>query len=145
MTEANEINKTETKTENVSIVKEFHRSFYHLYKRSDGIIKAVTSDTASITMKEARDFVAALKEFTGGIPHPFLYLPGRHLDINKEARSFMASEEGMKYTKALAIVMQSIIHRVIGNLFITVDRPQKPVRHFENENDAITWLKIISP
>lgn len=125
----------------VNIIKEVHGPFYDLAMRSDGIVRASTYDSAWITMDNVMVFLDGLKELTGSIPHPTLYIPGRHMSIDKEARTFMASDEGMQYTSALAVVVQSLPHRVIGNLFISIDRPKKPVKNFENENDAIEWLK----
>lgn len=125
----------------VKIVKESHLPLFHFYKRDDGIIKVTTADSAWVTIKEAREFVKAIKELAEGIPHLFLFIPGRHYSLEKEARTYMASKEALQYTIALGIVVRTAIHRIIGNTFITIDRPQKPVRHFANENDAIAWLK----
>lgn len=132
---------SDAKNKSVTITKTIRHPLFEISKRSDELIRATTSDTAWITLKEAKEFLAALSAVTQNKPHLILYIPGRHMSINKEARSFMASEAGMRDVIALAVVVKSIVHRIIGNLFVTVDRPLKPVHHFSEESEAIAWLK----
>lgn len=70
--------------EQVAITREIHFPHFDLYKRSDGIVVLTSKDTAWITIKEAKGFVEAMHEITGGIPHPLLFIPGRHASIDKE-------------------------------------------------------------
>lgn len=127
----------------VTILRETHHPFFDLYKRSDGIIVWVTHDLW-FTKREARDFVHAMHEITSGIPHLLLVLAGRRSSIDKEGRSYLASEEAMKDIKAMAAVINSNPLRIIANLFLTVDQPVKPVRFFDNSQAALAWLQAES-
>jgi hypothetical protein len=42
---------------------------------------------------------------------------------------------------AVALVVSTPLSRVVGNLFLTVMRPPFPVRLFDNEASALTWLE----
>lgn len=125
----------------LKIIKEIVRSPFRMWKGNDGIVRATTEDNVWLNINDAHKFLAILEEITGGIPHPMLFIPGRHMSADKESRTYMASDKGMKYTSALAVVVRSIPHRIIGNLFIVIDRPKRPVQNFSSESDAIDWLK----
>lgn len=56
------------------------------------------------------------------------------------ARRYYASEEGSHLKAAMALVADSPIQRMIGNLFLRVSRPRYPTRLFGNPNDALSWL-----
>lgn len=123
----------------VTIQREIHHPFFELYKRSDGIVVWITHDLW-FTTKEVRDFVNALREITGGIPNLVLVLAGRRSSIDKEGRTYLASDEAMKDIKAMAAVINSTALRIIANMYMTVDKPKKPVRFFDNPQEALAWL-----
>lgn len=127
--------------EGITIVKEIHRPLFDMYLRSDGIIVLTTVDTAFFTMSEAHEFIAAQKEITGGVPHLLLGIPGRHVSVDSEMRSFMASEEALRYSIAEAYILRNMTQRGISNLLLSVDEPVKPMKFFENTEEAIRWLK----
>lgn len=125
----------------LKIVREIVRPPFRMWKGNDGIVRATTEDNVWLNINDAHEFLAMLEEITGGIPHRVLFIPGRHMSADKESRTYMASDAGMKYTSALAVVVRSVAHRIIGNLFIVIDRPKRPVQNFNSESDAIDWLK----
>lgn len=127
--------------EQVTITRELHFPNFDLYKRSDGIVVLTSGDTAWITIKEAKGFVDAMHEITGGTPHPLLFIPGRHASIDKEARAFMATAEALQDIVARATVPSSVAHRIIGQVHQTIDQPAKPVKLFDNITEAVVWLK----
>ncbi len=61
--------------------------------------------------------------------------------VSKEARDFMASEEGCEGVLAAAILVDSPITRMIGNFFMSINKPLVPTKIFTDEAEAIKWLK----
>lgn len=135
---------TQANTTTISITKEMHHPFFDLYKRSDDIVVWVTFDKW-FTIKEARDFVHAMHSITGGTPHLLLVIAGKKSSIDKDGRSYLASDEAMKDIKAMGAVINGATLRVIANMFLVVDKPVKPVRFFDNSKEAIEWLKHQGP
>lgn len=125
------------------VVKEVHFPLFSLMQRSDGIVLATTADDLFLTIKDGRAFVKAVRAFTRGEPHTLLIIPGRHTAIDKEYRSYMASEEALQYFNAVALVVRNTAQRTIANTFLAVDKPTKPFRFFENAAEAIEWLKSL--
>lgn len=123
-----------------SIVKEIHNPLFVLVLRSDGIVELRTTDDAYFTIVEARQYLDALREITGGVPRPILKVPGKHANIDNETRIIMASAEGLQYSLVEAVVIRSLAQRIIGNFYIKFDRPVKPVRLFTNKAEAEKWL-----
>lgn len=129
------------KQSKVKITREVRFPQFSLSGRDDGIIILSTPDSAWITLKEARSYAAAMHEFTGGIPHLLLLIPGRHASLDKQARSFLASKESWQDVIAMAVVTHGQSQKIIGNLYLTIDKPEKPVSLFDTEHEAINWLK----
>lgn len=57
-----------------------------------------------------------------------------------EARDY-AGEETPKLVKALALITNSVISRMIANVFLTLKKPSYPTRMFTNEANAREWLR----
>jgi hypothetical protein len=73
---------------------------------------------------------------------PMLLVLGGILGITSEARIFWAeSEITAQNVSRLALVLDSYISRVIGNIFIGINKPGIPVKLFTDEEKAIAWLR----
>ena len=66
---------------------------------------------------------------------PFLMADG--------VRERLASKEYAEYRTATALVVKSLSSRLIGNFFITVNKPPQPTRMFSTYADAFSWLNTI--
>lgn len=131
----------ETQQQEITILRRIRFPTSEWYERSDGIIVVVTPDNIHYSLNDGREFVKAMREFTGGVPKRILIIPGRHMTVDKDARTFMATPEALQGIQSLAILLTSMGQRVVGNLFMTLDKPVKPTRFFETMNEAINWLK----
>ena len=61
--------------------------------------------------------------------------------VTKEARQYL-SVEGSAYVIAGALLIDSVLNRTIGNIFLTVNKPAVPVRLFTSKEEAFKWLKL---
>lgn len=61
--------------------------------------------------------------------------------VTKEARRYLASEDGCVGVTAAAVLIDSYLGSMIGNFFIKINKPLRPTRIFTNENEAKLWLK----
>jgi hypothetical protein len=57
-----------------------------------------------------------------------------------EARDY-AGEETPKLIKALALITNSVISRLVANVFLTLKKPPYPTRMFTSEQNAREWLR----
>lgn len=71
---------------------------------------------------------------------PLLVYTNKVKHITKEAREYLASEEGCQKIKSCAILTNSIVTKVIANFFIQINKPPVPTKLFTNEASARQWL-----
>jgi hypothetical protein len=113
----------------------------HLKLRSDGIVMITYPDNFSFTLKESIESVNAIGEITKGIPHPILKIPGKYTTVDKDTREHVAKGDGARFSVAEAFILRSLAHRLVGNFYLSVEKPQKPTRFFNDLSSAETWLK----
>jgi hypothetical protein len=58
----------------------------------------------------------------------------------KEDRDYIADEIS-SIVKALAIITNSPVSRMLANLFFSFKPPQYPVKMFSSEKDAVEWIR----
>lgn len=122
------------------ILREFHHRFFDLYKRSHGIIVRASKENAHYTISETRDYVTALYGMTNGSPHAVLFLPAKNSIMDSASRVYLATDEALKYTKAVAGVLKTVAHRQMGNLYMEYNKPDVPLKFFDDEENAIESL-----
>ena len=62
-------------------------------------------------------------------------------NMTKEARDYLASEEGVKNLIAGAIITGSPVGSFIGNWYLSISKPLVPSRIFTKKEAAIKWLQ----
>ena len=50
------------------------------------------------------------------------------------------AKEGAECITASALLVESALSRMIGNIFLTINKPDVPVKLFTNEQEAKKWL-----
>lgn len=60
---------------------------------------------------------------------------------SREARELAASDEHSAHHGAIAIHSEKLAPRLLGNLYIRINRPKAPTRFFGKRSEAIAWLK----
>lgn len=60
--------------------------------------------------------------------------------MTREARGYYTTFEGSKEIAACAILISSEISRILGNLFLSINKPSYPSKLFTSKEKAIEWL-----
>jgi hypothetical protein len=105
-----------------------------------GILHCVYSENLHLNLEMAVQCVKERIEFSKGISYPCLIDIGGIKAVDSEARAYMATE-GAKLVKAAALLTNSIYTKILGNIFLTINKPEIPVRLFSDKAAAIKWLK----
>lgn len=79
------------------------------------------------------------------------YIPGKKFyvlfegeedaEISGDARRAGASEEYTHHVAALAIYSNKLHEKIIGSLFLKINKPKLPTKFFDSREEAINWLK----
>jgi hypothetical protein len=59
---------------------------------------------------------------------------------DKDARNYLA-KEGSSYTKGVAVMVDSPMSKIIGNIYLGLNKPTTPTRLFTDKNEAVEFLK----
>jgi hypothetical protein len=59
----------------------------------------------------------------------------------KEARELAASPQHASHHGAIAICSNMLAHKILGNMYIKINRPQAPTRFFSKRTEAFSWLR----
>ncbi len=94
----------------------------------------INLDAAKIILKERL-------EFTNNKDMPVLVIDSGLVSMNKEARDFLSSPEGVKGIRASAIISLSVVNSMLVNFILKISRPNLPVKIFTNRRVAEEWLK----
>ena len=105
----------------------------------DDVIRSQWTPGTYITYELAKQTVAPVAEFNKEKQHPLLSDLDGIKGMAREARVIFSEMDG---PSAVALVGGSPIARVIGNMFIGLNKQTKlPLRMFANEKEALNWLK----
>lgn len=105
-----------------------------------GIVHIRYSDNIRITLEIAKEEVRRAHEAGGGGKVVELVDLTNVGSVDREARMFYAGEEASQVLAAAALLTKSLAGRVIGNFFLGINKPQTPVKLFDEEREAIEWL-----
>lgn len=108
--------------------------------RSDGIMHISLKESVTLNLKDAEDMVRTFGEMGEGKKFLLLFIAGSDTSVNTEARYYASTPEANRFTIASAFVVKSIAQKLLGNAYVTFNKPITPTRIFTNEEDALEWL-----
>ena len=90
--------------------------------------------------KECREIMDAYEVLLEKKKYPLLHIVKDFVTVDQEAREFAASEEGLRFSKVEAYVINSLAHKILANFYMKVNRPSVPTRFFRTKKEAVEWL-----
>lgn len=99
---------------------------------------------AYVDLDLAKQIVHWRKEFTNHTPARLLLQQDGLKAINREARLYLNSDEGVDKVHAAAIVARNPFEKHLANFFIQISllKSKIPVKLFSDENSALEWLRL---
>jgi hypothetical protein len=107
----------------------------------EGILKIVITKEEEILISDIENYLEAVNIAGKGKLFCNMIVVNHYVTIDSATRKFMASKKCLSHTVADAFVVNSIALKIIGNFYIQMDKPARPTKIFNNENDAFVWLK----
>jgi len=127
----------------LEITKETDHNGFRLTIRPDGIMQISLQSNYKLTLADAEAMVKLFGEMGNGKKFLLLFLPGADTSVATEARYYASGQEANKYTIASAFVVKTIAQKLLGNAYVTFNKPITPTRIFTDETEAVKWLKAI--
>lgn len=96
---------------------------------------------ASESLKDAQESHDAIQSLSDGVKLPMLADFTGLRSMDPDARAYYSGSQVGTLLTACAAITSSRIGRVISNFFIGFNKPPTPVKFFNNEEEAVEWLK----
>ena len=122
------------------ITRQADHPAFTLILRTDGILQILMKPHIKLSLQDARDMVKMFGEIGGGQPLLLLFIAGDDTTVDTGARYYASGVEANKYTIASAFVVKTITQKLLGNAYVTFNKPVTPTRIFTSEEDAAGWL-----
>jgi hypothetical protein len=65
---------------------------------------------------------------------------GDQAALTNDARNYASGEDSNHHFAADAIIVRDFGHQMSANAFVRVNKPQRPIRLFPDEESATAWL-----
>jgi hypothetical protein len=109
-------------------------------RRSDGLLQLTIRPGTYATLAMVKEAIEALGKAGGGECCPLLIVAGKDTTVTTEAMEYMSKQESDPYSKAEAYLISSISQKLLGNFYLSFNKPKKPTRIFTKQSDAEEWL-----
>ena len=112
---------------------------FRMWMRPDGIVQLVWATGAVMTLEAAQAAIQSLTELTDGRRAPLLVDAHDAGPQLRPARTeFVRRGDAVS---AVALLVATPLSRIMGNFYLTVSKPISPTRLFEDETEALNWLR----
>jgi hypothetical protein len=113
-----------------------------IYLGDDGIVRIdIVLPDARITVTDSQEYSEALARVCQGKRRPILVDMRNVRSSDRASRDFANNDQGPLIISAFALLGNSLVTMMIGNLFVKLTRPPFPTRLFQNEVEVLQWLK----
>jgi len=107
----------------------------------DDIVFGEYLPNVQLTLEAVKTSIEARIEFTKGKPHLFLCDLTPVKSATKEARDFSSKDIGIQGITAGALIVNSSVSKIIGNFFLSINKPSAPAKLFTDKAEALKWLQ----
>jgi hypothetical protein len=107
----------------------------------DGILYFEYFPGVEISMEDAIEISERQRQLIEGKRRPVLGDISQVRSISREARTYFASDDFQETNSALALLVNSPVSKVIGNMFIGFSKTIFPTRLFTSRSKALEWLQ----
>ena len=112
---------------------------FRIWLRTDGLVEIAWVPHVPSGLEDAIASIAAMTELTGGRPAPLMVDTTHAGPQDRAARMEYIHRQGI--VTAVALIVGNPLSRMMATFFINVSKPEVPVRLFEDEAQAVAWLK----
>lgn len=126
-------------------VKKHELQAFITWRTAEGIICTEARAGVDIVLEHAVENSLVVNELCRGRMRPLLIDLKNLKSITAQARSYFSLSGRESYVNAFAFIVHSRFQRMVGNIFIQFNRPRVPVRLFNDEIQAVEWLRQYLP
>ena len=114
---------------------------YVYYELQGDLLVVTYKKDLKVNPEMAKEIIRERHQFTDNKPVVLLVYNQGVVRMDKKAREYLSSGDGVEGIIAAGIVVGSPFTSFMANFFVSVNKPKMPVRVFSNSEDALTWLQ----
>jgi hypothetical protein len=124
----------------VTLIKTIRTSTMSASLRSDGLLLLEVDEDTNTTEVIVKEAIEAIGKTAKGKCYPLLVISGKNTTIETAAMEYISKEGINPHSTAVAFLISSISQKLLGNFYLSFNRPKKPTRMFTSVDDAVAWL-----
>ncbi|CAN5557328.1 hypothetical protein BH10BAC1_BH10BAC1_05560 [soil metagenome] len=105
------------------------------------ICYTVVKENVVVEIADAIENSSSVSKLSDGKTYPMLVNLKEIKSISKEARDHFSMQNRTPGVKAIGLLIKSPASTIIGNFFLGLNKSTVPVKLFNKEEKAVTWLK----
>jgi hypothetical protein len=109
----------------------------------DGILIATYKAGLKMTIDDAKHIVNERLNLLQGKALPVLIIDSGVVSMDKSARDFLSSDDGISGLSAAAIIENSLFSKMLINFFLRLTNPKIQVKAFNDRSEALKWLRSL--
>ena len=109
------------------------------------VIENVVLEGCTMEVEDVLELKTLNKSIAEGKPYAIVVSFEHLADVSKKAKELIASKEFAEFTIAKALLVDNIGHRLVGNFYLTINKPYMKTKVFTDKAAAIEWLKSEIP
>ena len=117
-------------------------NIFTLNLREDGILHSHISGERAQTIDDLLELIPVIGEVVNFKKVPLLVTLDDFALPSDDVRTYWADKNTCPYFSAEAFMTMSPGHKMLGNFYLTINKPGRPTKMFTNQDDAIAWLKL---
>jgi hypothetical protein len=107
--------------------------------RQDGIVHIMMKSNFDLRIADVDEINESVIKFGRGQKIITMLTAGEEITIDVEVREYAATQS--QHVSACAIIVNSLIYKLVTNFYIYFQRPHYPIKIFNSEENALEWLK----
>ncbi len=125
----------------MTLQKEIFTSKCRAVLLEPGLLENKVLDGYTLEADDVLELKKVNVELTNDDNYAVLVIFGHLTEVSQGARELIASKEFQRKTVAKALLVTNIGHRLLGNFYLSVNKPSIKTRLFTDRNSAIDWLR----
>jgi uncharacterized protein (UPF0261 family) len=94
-----------------------------------------------LTLADAKYLVDERVKLCQGKSYHFMIYDGGVVSMDRDARIYFSSEEGIRGILSAAFIESSVFSKMLINFFLKITSPKVRSKAFSNLEDALEWIK----
>jgi len=119
----------------------FHGEIADHYREGDVIYHVLKDDVIIYDLDAAKQFLSERLSFANGKDYAMIFNCNNMKTANMEAQKFDATDEALQGLTMMAVIVQSKIQQVLGNIYMMMQKPKVQTKLFTNKEDAKKWVE----